>query len=292
MHICQATKHTHTHTLKHIPKTRRTVHALQFGVSFLSQTPSTSFPSLCHDPTVGQSSANGSSSSSSTGLACLIIIIIIIIIIRNIRFASAILYRNMQSKFSNFLCVWNAQVASAEENEECERECVLCVLFKQTHAPNELQSAHNSTKNAVQFLNCEPDPKAGLGLRVGLATCYSASNRTHWTCPMGRVRKISAFWAQKQYVFQTAFPFMLHVVHTFPQMQLPNPPVPSLSSPFSGNAYKRPLDYTICTYLHLCWRIGYWVHIGIALGFGCRSHLPLLAHCLFRFCGRRLQLFS
>jgi len=27
--------------------------------------------------------------------------------------------------------------------------------------------------------------------------------------------------AQKQYVFQTAFPFMLHVVHTFPQMHSP-----------------------------------------------------------------------
>lgn len=54
---------------------------------------------------------------------------------------------------------------------------------------------------------------------------------------------------------------MLHVVHTFPQMQLPN------LIPFSI-LWER-LHYTICTYLHMRWRcLGNGHILGLGLGLG------------------------
>jgi len=92
-----------------------------------------------------------------------------------VRFCSAILYRNMQSKFSNFpsvcVCVCRGAVEMGEWLPVYTGQ-----THTHTHTRNELQSAHNSTKNAVQFLKCAP-PTAHF-------SDYSL---------MGRVRKISAF---------------------------------------------------------------------------------------------------
>lgn len=258
-----------------------------------SSSPYASFPLLYFDKLVKQSSAD--STSSSSGLACLIIIIISIGI--GIGFGFGIAIANVSisinvrfaAPFCIETCNQNFQIFSP-----CVCVCVqwagglatVCPAQTDTHAPSELQSAHNSTKNAVQFLNCEPAPAPAQtvthypwhlprlygqpGLPLSLWVLLLLPSHM-----VERVRKISAFWAQKQYVFQSGISIYVaccahisanatqlpHHTYIYPCLLTPSPLTPlSLFNAFcKSNAYT-DLGYTICTYLHLflcCLDIGY-----------------------------------
>lgn len=247
-----------------------------------SSSPYASFPLLYFDKLVKQSSAD--STSSSSGLACLIIIIISIGI--GIGFGFGIAIANVSisinvrfaAPFCIETCNQNFQIFSP-----CVCVCVqwagglatVCPAQTDTHAPSELQSAHNSTKNAVQFLNCEPAPApaqtvthypwhclASTANPVSLYRCGSCScSHPTWWNALG---KLVHFGPKNNMFSKAAFPFMLHVVHTFPQMQrscltIPtytpasSPPHLSTLSPCSTRSVKAtPTPTSATPFAHIC----------------------------------------
>lgn len=159
----------------------------------------------------------------------------------------------------------------------------LCALFKQTHAPNELQSAHNSTKNAVQFLNCL--------LAKATAQCPSERAQCPLPDPRGRVRKMSAFWSPKTICFPNGISIYVCCMlctHFRKCTYLPT------SATLRNDAHTRPRTHTHTLRVLFGFGIGcilklQWVFAAMVQW--CSGAVVRPPHYLFRFCGPRLEHF-